>query len=76
MMAEAVFRLRSIKGEFIDHIVRCGKDFHYGLEVGNEPELLAAMSYDLSEKALFIAMVLKIESLLEVDSSLKPWVRM
>ncbi|SME97070.1 biosynthetic arginine decarboxylase [Pseudobacteriovorax antillogorgiicola] len=40
--------------EFIDHIVRCGSDYHYGLEVGSKPELLAAMSYNLSEKALFI----------------------
>lgn len=40
--------------EFIDHIVSCGKEFHYGLEVGSKPELIAALSYDLSPDALFI----------------------
>lgn len=40
--------------EFIDHIVRCGNEFSYGLEVGSKPELLAAMRYDLAPDALFI----------------------
>ena len=40
--------------EFIDSIVKCGKKYSYGLEVGSKPEFLAAMAYDLAEDALFL----------------------
>ena len=40
--------------EFIDHIVACAKKFNYGLEVGSKPEFMAALSYELSDDALFI----------------------
>ncbi len=40
--------------EFIDHIVEAGKKYEYGLEVGSKTELIAAMSYRLSKKALLI----------------------
>ncbi len=40
--------------EFIDNVVRCGKDLHYGLEVGTKTELVAALSYRLGSEALLI----------------------
>ena len=40
--------------EFIDIIVESGRKYQYGLEVGTKAELLAALSYDLTEEALFI----------------------
>ena len=46
--------LKSTKDEFIDSIVKCGKKYSYGLEVGSKPEFLAAMAYDLAEDALFL----------------------
>lgn len=40
--------------DVIDKIVQFGKPFDYGLEVGSKPELLAALSYQLSDKALLV----------------------
>lgn len=40
--------------DFIDQIVRYGKQYDYGLEVGSKPELIAALGYDLSEKSLIV----------------------
>ena len=52
---KAVFPFKvNQRREFIDHIVSCGNQFSYGLEVGSKPELLAAMKYNLADDALFI----------------------
>ncbi len=40
--------------EFIDTIAAAGKRFDYGLEVGSKTEFIAALSYNLSPKALLI----------------------
>ncbi len=40
--------------EFIDAIVQSGQRFDYGLEVGSKTEFVAALSYKLTEKSLFI----------------------
>ena len=40
--------------EFIDAIVSCGQDLDWGLEVGSKTELMAALSYPMSNKALLI----------------------
>ncbi len=40
--------------EFIDAIVSCGRELDWGLEVGSKTEFMAALSYQLSDKALFI----------------------
>ncbi len=40
--------------EVIEEIVKSGKKFNMGLEVGTKAELLAAMSFDLSNDALLI----------------------
>ena len=40
--------------EFIDNIVKCGRDLKYGLEVGSKTEFIAALSYELADDALLI----------------------
>lgn len=40
--------------EFIDEIVRHGRNYKYGLEVGTKTELFAALSYDLHPEALLV----------------------
>jgi len=40
--------------EVIDHIVSFGERYSYGLEVGSKAELIAALSYKMADKALFI----------------------
>ena len=38
----------------VDEIVEVGKQFHYGLEAGSKPELLAVMALHQDEKALVV----------------------
>ena len=40
--------------EFIDSICKAGAKNHYGLEVGSKTEFMAALSYQMPEKAMFI----------------------
>jgi arginine decarboxylase len=40
--------------EFIDAVVSCGQDIHWGLEVGSKSEFIAALSYRLHSNALLI----------------------
>ena len=40
--------------EVVDEVVEAGKPFHYGLEAGSKPELMAVLSYDTGEEALTI----------------------
>ena len=40
--------------EFIDAVIDCGAQYDYGLEVGSKSELIAALSYPLSERALLV----------------------
>jgi len=40
--------------EIIEEIVKSGRKFNIGLEVGTKAELLAALSFDLSNDALLI----------------------
>ncbi len=40
--------------EFIDSICAAGAKNHYGLEVGSKTEFMAALSYKLPDKAMFI----------------------
>ena len=40
--------------EFIENIVKCGRQLDYGLEVGSKTEFVAALSYKLGENALVI----------------------
>ena len=40
--------------EVVDEIVDAGRVFHYGLEAGSKPELMAVLSYETSEEALTI----------------------
>ena len=40
--------------EFIDAVIECGAQYDYGLEVGSKSELVAALSYPLSERALLV----------------------
>ena len=52
---QAVFPFKvNQRREFIDSIVTCGRKYDYGLEVGSKPEFIAALSYELSQDALFI----------------------
>lgn len=52
--------------EFIDLVVEAGKTWHYGLEVGSKPELLAAMAYELSPEALLVCNGFKDEEFVEL----------
>ncbi len=40
--------------EFIDAVIECGAQYDYGLEVGSKSELIAAISYPLSARALLV----------------------
>jgi len=52
--------------EFIDTVVKAGRAFRYGLEIGSKPEFMAALSYHLSEEALFICNGFKDEEFIEL----------
>lgn len=52
--------------EFIDAIVSCGKALDWGLEVGSKTELMAALSYELSEKSLLICNGFKDSEFIEI----------
>lgn len=40
--------------EVVDEIVEAGRPFHYGLEAGSKPELMAVLSYDTGDQALTV----------------------
>ncbi|MDA1074812.1 MAG: biosynthetic arginine decarboxylase [Proteobacteria bacterium] len=40
--------------EVVDEIVDAGRAYHYGLEAGSKPELMAVLTYDTSEEALIV----------------------
>ena len=40
--------------QVIEEITRCGKRYHFGLEVGSKPELLAALAYLRDPQALLV----------------------
>ncbi|NQV57547.1 MAG: biosynthetic arginine decarboxylase [Rhodospirillales bacterium] len=40
--------------EVVDEIVEAGRPYHYGLEAGSKPELMAVLSYDTGPEALTI----------------------
>ncbi|MCR4377528.1 MAG: biosynthetic arginine decarboxylase [Rhodospirillales bacterium] len=52
--------------EVVDEIVDAGKAFHYGLEAGSKPELMAVLSYDTGEEALTICNGYKDEDFLRL----------
>lgn len=52
--------------EFIDNIVRCGRDLEYGLEVGSKTEFIAALSYQMSDNALLICNGFKDSEFIEI----------
>ncbi|MFW7380990.1 MAG: biosynthetic arginine decarboxylase [Oligoflexus sp.] len=57
--------------EFIDSIVSCGHKYSYGLEVGSKPEFLAALSYKLADKALFVCNGFKDREFIELGFAAK-----
>lgn len=57
--------------EFIDSIVSCGHKYNYGLEVGSKPEFLAALSYKLADKALFVCNGFKDQEFIELGFAAK-----
>lgn len=52
--------------EFIDRVVAYGKKYNYGLEVGSKTEFIAALSYPLSENALFVCNGFKDKGFIEL----------
>ncbi|HEY9079744.1 biosynthetic arginine decarboxylase [Magnetovibrio sp.] len=52
--------------EVVDEIVSAGRPFHYGLEAGSKPELMAVLSYDTGEEALTICNGYKDEDFLRL----------
>ncbi|HEY9164211.1 MAG TPA: biosynthetic arginine decarboxylase, partial [Magnetovibrio sp.] len=52
--------------EVVDEIVDAGRAFHYGLEAGSKPELMAVLSYETSEQALTICNGYKDEDFLRL----------
>ena len=52
--------------EVVDEIVDAGSPFHYGLEAGSKPELMAVLSYETSEEALTICNGYKDEDFLRL----------
>ena len=52
--------------EVVDEVVEAGRPFHYGLEAGSKPELLAVLSYDTSPEALTICNGYKDEDFLRL----------
>lgn len=52
--------------EVVDEIVKAGQPYHYGLEAGSKPELMAVLSYRISEDALTICNGYKDEDFLRL----------
>ncbi len=52
--------------EVVDEIVEAGRPFHYGLEAGSKPELMAVLSYDIGNEALTICNGYKDEDFLRL----------
>lgn len=52
--------------EVVDEIVEAGRPFHYGLEAGSKPELMAVLSYDIGTEALTICNGYKDEDFLRL----------
>ncbi len=52
--------------EVVDEIVDAGKPYHYGLEAGSKPELMAVLSYDVGDEALTICNGYKDEEFLRL----------
>lgn len=52
--------------EVVDEIVEAGLPYHYGLEAGSKPELLAVLSYDTGPEALTICNGYKDEDFLRL----------
>ena len=52
--------------EVVDEIVDAGKPYHYGLEAGSKPELMAVLSYDVGGEALTICNGYKDEEFLRL----------
>jgi arginine decarboxylase len=52
--------------EVVDEIVDAGKVYHYGLEAGSKPELMAVLSYDTGQEALTICNGYKDEDFLRL----------
>jgi arginine decarboxylase len=52
--------------EVVDEITEAGRPFHFGLEAGSKPELMAVLSYDLSSEALTICNGYKDEDFLRL----------
>ncbi|GHF19330.1 biosynthetic arginine decarboxylase [Kordiimonas sediminis] len=52
--------------EVVDEIVSAGEPYHYGLEAGSKPELMAVLSCDLSAEALTICNGYKDEEFLRL----------
>ena len=52
--------------EVVDEIVEAGRPFHYGLEAGSKPELMAVLSYDTGPEALTICNGYKDEDFLRL----------
>ena len=52
--------------EVVDEIVDAGRPYHYGLEAGSKPELLAVLAYDTGPEALTICNGYKDEAFLRL----------
>ncbi|WNK01193.1 biosynthetic arginine decarboxylase [Thalassospiraceae bacterium LMO-JJ14] len=52
--------------EVVDEIVEAGRPYHYGLEAGSKPELMAVLSYDTGPEALTICNGYKDEDFLRL----------
>ena len=52
--------------EVVDEVVEAGRPFHYGLEAGSKPELLAVLAYDTSPEALTLCNGYKDEDFLRL----------
>ncbi|MEX2614847.1 MAG: biosynthetic arginine decarboxylase [Alphaproteobacteria bacterium] len=52
--------------EVVDEIVDAGKPYHYGLEAGSKPELMAVLSYDVGGEAVTICNGYKDEEFLRL----------
>jgi len=52
--------------EVVDEIVDAGRPYHYGLEAGSKPELMAVLSYDTGPEALTICNGYKDEDFLRL----------
>jgi arginine decarboxylase len=52
--------------EVVDEIVEAGRPYHYGLEAGSKPELMAVLSYDIGDEALTVCNGYKDEDFLRL----------